>query len=134
MVTADWSKKTSEVPVSARRQWRADRALRPPMRSPGRPEPSRAVQRQFWRLIATGITSAEAALGRLREADITLDGLKGPVDRLPAEGRTALKGQLGSALPTLRATSDRLLADVAIGPVIRPVIADVMTKLNGYAG
>jgi len=32
------------------------------MRSPGRPEPSRAVQRQFWALIATGITSAEAAL------------------------------------------------------------------------
>lgn len=32
------------------------------MRSPGRPEPSRAVQRQFWGLIATGITSAEAAL------------------------------------------------------------------------
>ena len=36
--------------------------MRPPMRSPGRPEPSREVQRQFWRLIATGITSAEAAL------------------------------------------------------------------------
>ncbi len=33
------------------------------MRSPGRPDPSRVVQRQFWRLIATGITSAEAALG-----------------------------------------------------------------------
>ncbi|WP_456071326.1 IS30 family transposase [Flaviflexus ciconiae] len=32
------------------------------MRSPGRPEPSRAVQRQFWRLIATGINTAEAAL------------------------------------------------------------------------
>jgi IS30 family transposase len=32
------------------------------MRSPGRPDPSRTVQRQFWRLIATGITSAEAAL------------------------------------------------------------------------
>src|SRR5699024_5575057 len=42
--------------------WRVDRALRPPMRSPGRPETSRAVQRQFWRLIATGINSAEAAL------------------------------------------------------------------------
>ncbi|MDX2378113.1 helix-turn-helix domain-containing protein, partial [Microbacterium sp. LRZ72] len=62
MATADWSKKTSEVLEGARRQWRADRALRPPMRSPGRPEPSRAVQRQFWRLIATGITSAEASL------------------------------------------------------------------------
>jgi len=32
------------------------------MRSPGSPTPSRAVQRQFWRLIATGITTAEAAL------------------------------------------------------------------------
>ncbi|CAB0987983.1 hypothetical protein FRC0493_00779 [Corynebacterium diphtheriae] len=32
------------------------------MRSPGRPVPSRAVQRQFWGLIATGITTAQAAL------------------------------------------------------------------------
>lgn len=62
MATADWSRKTSDVPEGVRRQWRADRALRPPMRSPGRPEPSREVQREFWRLIATGITSAEAAL------------------------------------------------------------------------
>jgi hypothetical protein len=62
VATRDWIAKTSEAPEGARRQWRADRALRPPMRSPGRPEPSRAVQRQFWRLIATGITSAEAAL------------------------------------------------------------------------
>jgi hypothetical protein len=37
-----------EVPRSARRQWATDWALRPPMRSPGRPEPSRAVQREFW--------------------------------------------------------------------------------------
>ena len=62
MASGDWSKKTSDMPEGARRQWRADRALRPPMRSPGRPEPSRAVQRQFWRLIASGTTSAEAAL------------------------------------------------------------------------
>jgi len=31
------------------------------MRSPGRPEPSRAVQRRFWRLIASGVTTVEAA-------------------------------------------------------------------------
>jgi IS30 family transposase len=31
------------------------------MRSPGRPEPSRAVQRAFWRLIAAGATSEDAA-------------------------------------------------------------------------
>lgn len=44
-----------------RRQWAADRALRAPMRSPGRPEPSRAVQREFWRLIMSGTTTLEAS-------------------------------------------------------------------------
>ncbi|WP_443732116.1 IS30 family transposase [Streptantibioticus silvisoli] len=33
------------------------------MRSPGRPEPSRAVQREFWRLIASGVTTVRAAEG-----------------------------------------------------------------------
>lgn len=51
-----------KVPAGTRRQWAADRAMRPPMRSPGRPEPSRAVQRDFWRRIASGVTTAEVAL------------------------------------------------------------------------
>ncbi len=54
-------KQMPQAPAGARRQWAADRALRPPMRSPGRPEPSRAVQREFWRLIAGGMTTVEAA-------------------------------------------------------------------------
>ncbi len=49
MTTKDWSKKTSDMPVGVRRQWRADRALRHRDAFPGRPVPSRAVQRQFWR-------------------------------------------------------------------------------------
>ncbi|MGH3095976.1 MAG: IS30 family transposase [Streptosporangiales bacterium] len=48
--------------MGARRQWAADRALRAPMRSPGRPEPSRAVQREFWRLIGGGTKTVDAAL------------------------------------------------------------------------
>lgn len=63
MATGDWSRKTSDASEGLRRrQWRADRALRRAMRSPGRPDPSRVVQRQFWRLIATGISTAEAAI------------------------------------------------------------------------
>ena len=34
-----------------RRQQMADRALRPAMRSPGRPIPARHVEREFWRLV-----------------------------------------------------------------------------------
>jgi len=54
-------KQIPEMPAGARRQWAADRALRPAMRSPGRPEPSRAVQRNFWRRIASGVTTVDAA-------------------------------------------------------------------------
>ena len=52
-------KQMPQAPAGARRQWSADRAMRAPMRSPGRPEPSRAVQREFWRLIASGITTVQ---------------------------------------------------------------------------
>ncbi len=62
MATADWSRRTSDVAVGVRRQWRADRALRPAMRSPGRPEPSRQVQREFWRVVATGVSTAQASI------------------------------------------------------------------------
>src|SRR3954463_4114715 len=45
-----------------RRQQLADRALRPAMRSPGRPMPARHVEREFWRLIAQGKRTEDAAL------------------------------------------------------------------------
>ena len=47
----------------ARRQQLSDRALRPAMRSPGRPMPARHVERAFWRLIAQGKSTEEAAVG-----------------------------------------------------------------------
>jgi IS30 family transposase len=46
-----------------RRQQMADRALRPAMRSPGRPIPARHVEREFWRLIAQGKRTEEASAG-----------------------------------------------------------------------
>jgi integrase len=46
-----------------RRQQQADRALRPAMRSPGRPMPARHVERELWRLIAQGRSSEQAAIG-----------------------------------------------------------------------
>src|SRR3954449_10031324 len=45
-----------------RRQQQADRALRPAMRSPGRPMPARHVEREFWRLIAQGRRTEVAPL------------------------------------------------------------------------
>jgi hypothetical protein len=45
-----------------RRQQQADRALRPAVRSPGRPMPVRHVEREFWRLIKQGKRTEDAAL------------------------------------------------------------------------
>lgn len=45
-----------------RRQQAADRALRPPMRSPGTVSTHREVARLFWIEIAKGLLPAEAAL------------------------------------------------------------------------
>jgi IS30 family transposase len=46
-----------------RRQQMADRALRPALRSPGRPIPARHVEREFWRLIAQGSSTEDASVG-----------------------------------------------------------------------
>ena len=48
--------------MAARRTRRANRALRAPMRSPGRPPVARREHRQrFWNAIARGLSSEEAA-------------------------------------------------------------------------
>src|SRR5713226_7664284 len=48
--------------MGARKSRRADRALRPPMRSPGRPPGWRREHvQQFWEAIADGLSSEEAA-------------------------------------------------------------------------
>jgi IS30 family transposase len=47
--------------MAERRQERADRAIRPALRSPGRPPPRRKVEQEFWRRVAGGLTSEDAA-------------------------------------------------------------------------
>ncbi len=45
-----------------RRQQVSDRAVRPAMRSPGRPYPPKHVEQEFWRRIAEGMRSEDAAV------------------------------------------------------------------------
>ncbi len=49
--------------MAGRRQRSADRAIRPALRSPGRPPPRREAEREFWRRIAGGLSSEDAADG-----------------------------------------------------------------------
>lgn len=47
--------------AGARRQWQADRAIRPKLRSPGHPKYRRDVESAFWDQIALGLLAEEAA-------------------------------------------------------------------------
>lgn len=82
----------------------------------------------------TDVASANAAVASLTGADTTLAGLEATVGGLSGEGRTALATLIGAGLPALTATADRLLADSAIGPILKPALDSIMTRLASYAG
>jgi hypothetical protein len=84
-----------------------------------------------------GVTNAEtasAAVTALTDADTALGGIQTAASALGGEGSTALQGLIGTALPALRTTIDGLLADSAIGPVIKPVIDSILAKLTTLGG
>ena len=78
--------------------------------------------------------SATAAVTALTDADTALGGLKGAIGSLNAEGKTALQKLIGGALPALRTTTDGLLADSAIGSILKPVLDGILSKLTTYGG
>jgi hypothetical protein len=82
----------------------------------------------------TDAASATAAVTALTDADTALGGLQGAVGSLSAEGKTALQTLIGGALPALRTSIDGLLADSAIGPILKPVLDGILAKLTTYGG
>jgi outer membrane biosynthesis protein TonB len=81
----------------------------------------------------TDAASAQAALPQLTEVRDTLAGLESTVSALPEAGQTALQGLVASALPTLRTTAERLSGDSAIAGVIKPVLDDIIARLEAFA-
>ena len=82
----------------------------------------------------TDAASATAAVQSLTDADTALGGLQSAVSALTGEGKTALQTLIGGALPALKTTADGLLADSAIGPILKPVLDAILAKLAGYGG
>jgi hypothetical protein len=81
----------------------------------------------------TDVASAEAALPQLTEARDTLTGLESTVSALPAEGKTALQQLVSAALPTIQSSADTLLADSAVAGVVKPVVDEIIAKLQAFA-
>jgi hypothetical protein len=82
----------------------------------------------------TDAASADAAVKPLTDAETTLVGLEAAIGNLSGEGRTALATLVGGTLPTLKTSADALLADSAIGPILKPVLNSIVGRLASYAG
>ena len=78
------------------------------------------------------VASAQSALPRLRETQSALDRI-GSTSGLSPDARKAMAGYVAAWLPTLTPYIVRLLGDTAIGPVLRPVLEALRTRLEAMA-
>lgn len=81
----------------------------------------------------TDVASARAALPDLSGIQDQLGAIERAADSLPPAGRSALSGMVDASLPTISRTADKLLADSAIAPVVKPVLDNIMGRLSALA-
>jgi hypothetical protein len=77
--------------------------------------------------------SAEAALPGLEQLNTELQEISALAGQLPDEGRTALAGLVGTALPALQGLLDKAMAIPAVAAVLGPVIEPLKAKLDELA-
>jgi hypothetical protein len=83
-----------------------------------------------------GITdkaSAEAALPSLEAVQAKVDELAGSVSELPQAAQEGLASLLADGLPTLQTLLTKVEAIDGVGPVVKPTLDAIMTKLGAWA-
>jgi predicted phage tail protein len=83
-----------------------------------------------------GITdkaSAEAAQPSLEAVQAKVDELAGSVSELPQAAQEGLASLLADGLPTLQALVTKVEAIDGVGPVVKPTLDAIMTKLDAWA-
>jgi hypothetical protein len=78
----------------------------------------------------TDSASAKAAASKLSGLDDSLTKLKGLVDQLPAEGKSAVSTMVVAALPNLEALITKVNAIPGAGDAIKPVTDPILEKLR----
>jgi chromosome segregation ATPase len=81
----------------------------------------------------TDKASAEAALPDLKAVETKLDGLSGKVEQLPQDAKKSLASLLGDSLPELQDLVNKVEGIEGVGPVVKPTLDGIMTKLDAWA-
>jgi hypothetical protein len=77
----------------------------------------------------TDVTSAQAALPRLREATAQIDKVSGMIGQLSPAQRTMLAGLVNPVMPMINQLFDRVLAIPGVAEVLKPAIDGLKTNL-----
>lgn len=77
--------------------------------------------------------SAKAALPRLQEMQRQLSGIGDTAAKLPPDGRKGLATYAAQLLPLLRPLIEKALLAAGVGPIAKPVLDQIMSRLEGLA-
>ncbi len=77
--------------------------------------------------------SAKAALPRLQEMSQQLSGIRDNAAKLPPDTRKTLAGYAAQLLPLLRPLIDKALATSGVGPVAKPVLDQILNRIEAMA-
>lgn len=81
----------------------------------------------------TDAAAARAALPKINEATAQLNDLSARVQKLSPDGRSAFVKMIVLVTPSINQMCDKVLADPSVGPVAKPAIDDLRTKLDSLA-
>ena len=81
----------------------------------------------------TNADTAKAALPKLTEAGDMIGKASGMADKLPAEGKTALKGALGPAITQAKDAIAKVTAMPGVGDVVKSATDPIVAKLDALA-
>jgi hypothetical protein len=81
----------------------------------------------------TDAASARAALPKIDQATAQLNDLSARVQKLSPDGRNAFVKMIVLATPTINQMCERVLATPGVGPVAKPAIDDLRTKLDSLS-
>jgi hypothetical protein len=82
----------------------------------------------------TNAASAEAALPKLRDLNMNLDGLQSAVEALPAESRSAVRSVFETSFDKLKPTIDKVMSMPGVSDKIKPVVDELLKKANTLMG
>jgi hypothetical protein len=80
------------------------------------------------------VETAKAALPKLEEANLGLDKLLGAVDKIPEAARPAIASLLKAHSATIEATIQKVVAIEGVGEIVKPVLDQIVAKLNKASG